>query len=149
MGSRTWSGCVTPLLRQLGASNQQNLAPLRLQHLLPPRWPRTRLANHSVLRYDWLMIKSFRDKDTERLFQRQFLRHFPPELHRLAWRKLVQLDVAERLEDLRIPPANRLERLSGNRTGQHSIRINDQWRICFRWQEGDAYDVQMTDYHCA
>ena len=76
------------------------------------------------------MIKSFRDKDTERLFQRQFLRHFPPELHRLAWRKLVQLDVAERLDDLRIPPANRLERLSGDRFGQHSIRINDQWRIC-------------------
>ena len=93
------------------------------------------------------MIKSFRVKDTEGLFQRQFLRHFPPDLHRLAWRKLVQLDAAERLDDLRIPSANRLERLSGDRAGQHSIRINDQWRICFRWQDGDAYDVEVTDYH--
>ncbi len=93
------------------------------------------------------MIKSFRDKDTEQLFQRQFLRHFPPELHRLAWRKLVQLDVAERLNDLRIPPANRLEQLSGDRAGQYSIRINDQWRMCFCWQDGDAYDVEVTDYH--
>lgn len=107
----------------------------------------SKLVNHSVLRYDWVMIKSFRDKDSERLFQRQFLRHFPPEIHRLAWRKLVQLDVAERLDDLRIPPANRLERLSGDRAGQHSVRINDQWRVCFRWQEGDAYDVEVTDYH--
>ena len=103
------------------------------------------LVNHNVLRYDRVMIKSFHDKDTERLFQRQFLPHFPPELHRLAWRKLVQLDVAERLDDLRIPPADRLERLSGDRAGQHSIRINDQWRICFRWQEDDAYDVEVTD----
>ena len=95
------------------------------------------------------MIKSFRDRfrGTERIFQREFMRHFPPELHRLAWRKLVQLDVAERLDDLRIPPANRLERLSGDRAGQHSVRINDQWRICFRWLEGDAYDVEVTDYH--
>lgn len=93
------------------------------------------------------MIKSFHDKDTEQLFQRQFLRRFPPDLHRLAWRKLVQIDAAERLDDLRIPPGNRLERLLGNRVGQHSIRINDQWRICFRWQNGDAYDVEVTDYH--
>ena len=92
------------------------------------------------------MIKSFHDKDTERLFQRQVLRHFPPELHRLVWRRLVQLDAAERLDDLRIPPANRLERLSGDRAGQYSIRINDQRRVCFRWQDGDAYDVEVTDY---
>lgn len=93
------------------------------------------------------MIKSFHDKDTERPFQRHFLHHFPPELHRLAWRKLAQLDAAERLDDLRIPPTNRLERLSGDRAGQYSIRINDQWRVCFRWQDGDAYDVEVTDYH--
>ena len=93
------------------------------------------------------MIKSFRDKDTERLFQRQFLRHFPPDLHRSAWSKLVQIDAAEQLDDLRIPPANRLKRLSGDRAGQYSIRINDQWRICFRWQDGDAYDVEVADYH--
>jgi len=94
-----------------------------------------------------LVIKSFRNKDTERLFQRQFVRRFPPELHRIAWRKLVQLDAAERLDDLRIPPANRLERLSGDRAGQYSIRINNQWRVCFRWHEGSAYDVEVTDYH--
>lgn len=93
------------------------------------------------------MIKSFHDKDTERLFQRQFVRRFSPDLHRLAWRKLVQIDAAERLDDLRIPPGNRLERPSGDRAGQYSIRINDQWRICFRWQDGDAYDVEVADYH--
>ena len=93
------------------------------------------------------MIKSFRDKDTEQLFARQFVRRFPPDLHRTAWRKLAQIDAAERLEDLRIPPGNRLERLSGERADQHSIRINAQWRICFRWQDGDAYAVEVTDYH--
>jgi len=66
---------------------------------------------------------------------------------RRALRKLLLLDAAGRLDDLRIPPGNRLERLSGDRTGQHSIRINDQWRICFRWSRGDAYEVEITDYH--
>ena len=93
------------------------------------------------------MIKSFRDKETERLFLRHFSRRFPANLHRAAWRKLAMLDVAERLDDLRIPPGNRLERLSGNREGEYSIRINDQWRVCFRWSEGDAYAVEVTDYH--
>ena len=93
------------------------------------------------------MIKSFRDKKTERLFSRQFLRRFPPNLHRVAWRKLAILDAAERLADLRVPPGNRLEKLSGNREGEHSIRINDQWRLYFRWREGNAYDVEITDYH--
>ena len=65
----------------------------------------------------------------------------------MALRKLRMLDAAMRLSDLRIPPGNRLERLRGNRAGQHSIRINDQWRICFRWREGDAYDVEIVDYH--
>jgi proteic killer suppression protein len=93
------------------------------------------------------MIRSFRDKETERLFSRRFSWRFPPSLHRPAWRKLAILDAAERLEDLRVPPGNRLEKLSGDREGQHSIRINDQWRICFRWSEGDAYDVEIVDYH--
>jgi len=93
------------------------------------------------------MIRTFRDKETERLFSRQFSRRFPPSLHRVAWNKLAILDAAERLEDLRVPPGNRLEKLSGNREGEYSIRVNDQWRICFRWQEGDAYDVEVTDYH--
>lgn len=93
------------------------------------------------------MIKSFRDKDTEQLFARHFVRRFPPDLHKAAWRTLAQIDAAERLEDLRIPPGNRLERLLGERADQYSIRINAQWRICFRWQDGDAYAVEVTDYH--
>jgi len=93
------------------------------------------------------MIKSFRNKETERIFSRQFSRRFPPSLHRVAWRKLAILDAAEQLDDLRIPPGNRLEKLSGDREGQYSIRINDQWRICFRWSERDVYDVEIVDYH--
>ena len=93
------------------------------------------------------MIKSFRDKQTELIFSRQFSKHFPHNLHRVAWKKLVILDAAERLDDLRVPPGNRLEKLSGTRKDQYSIRINDQWRICFRWHEGDAYEVEIVDYH--
>jgi proteic killer suppression protein len=70
-----------------------------------------------------------------------------PELEHKALRKLLILDGVERLEDLRVPPGNRLEKLTGDREGQHSIRINEQWRICFRWSEGDAYDVEIVDYH--
>lgn len=93
------------------------------------------------------MIKSFASRDTERLFHRERVRRFPAELVRLMLRKLVVLDAAEQLEDLRAPPGNRLERLKGDRAGQHSIRINDQWRICFRWHEGNAFDVEIVDYH--
>ncbi|MGH2746460.1 MAG: type II toxin-antitoxin system RelE/ParE family toxin [Actinomycetota bacterium] len=93
------------------------------------------------------MIKSFRDKDTDRLFQRQPVRKLGTGVQRVALRKLRMLDAAMSLSDLRVPPGNRLERLRGDRAGQHSIRINDQWRICFRWHEGDAYDVEIVDYH--
>ncbi len=93
------------------------------------------------------MIKSFRDKETEALFLRQVSRRVPSDLFRMAWRKLAILDAAEQLEDLRIPPGNRLEKLSGDREGQHSIRINDRWRICFQWREGNAYAVEIVDYH--
>ena len=93
------------------------------------------------------MIKTFRDKETEQLFLRHFSRRFLPNLHRAAWKKLVMLDAAEQLDDLRVPPGNRLEKLSGNREGEYSIRINDQWRICFQWRAGNASDVEMTDYH--
>ncbi len=93
------------------------------------------------------MIKSFRDRETEKLYSCQFSRRFPPQLHRLAWRKLAILDAADELNDLRVPPGNRLEKLSGDREGQYRIRVNDQWRICFRWQAGDAYDVETTGYH--
>jgi len=93
------------------------------------------------------MIKSFRCKNTEKLFQRHFVSRFSLEIRRNALRKLLLLDASERLEDLKMPPGNRLEKLTGDRQGQHSIRINDQWRICFRWHRGDAYDVEITDYH--
>jgi proteic killer suppression protein len=93
------------------------------------------------------MIRSFRDKETEKVFRREASRKFPPALQRLAQRKLVVLDGAEALQDLRIPPGNRLEKLRGDREGHYSIRINDQWRICFRWSNGDAEDVEIADYH--
>jgi proteic killer suppression protein len=93
------------------------------------------------------MIRSFRSRDAEALFKRQPIRRLPPEIQRSALRKLRMLNRAETLQDLRVPPANRLEALKGTRKGQHSIRINDQWRICFRWEAGDAYDVEIVDYH--
>ena len=93
------------------------------------------------------MIRGFADKNTERLFLRERVKKFARELQRAALRKLVLLDAAESLEDLRVPPGNRLEKLAGDREGQYSIRINDQWRICFRWDEGAAHDVEITDYH--
>ena len=93
------------------------------------------------------MIKTFACKETRQLFNRQFSRKLPQSIQRVARRKLEILDAAEALQDLRIPPANRLEKLSGDRGEQYSIRINDQWRICFGWQSGDAYNVEITDYH--
>jgi proteic killer suppression protein len=93
------------------------------------------------------MIKTFRCKETEKLFLRQRSLRFPPDIYRITLRKLLLLDAADRLEDLRMPPGNRLEKLTGNRQGRHSIRVNDQWRICFRWSEGDAYEVEIVDYH--
>ena len=93
------------------------------------------------------MIKSFADTETERLFGGVTSRRLPPDIQRAARRKLLQLDAADRLEIMRLPPGNRLEALKGDRRGQHSIRINDQWRICFRWHEHDAHAVEIVDYH--
>jgi len=93
------------------------------------------------------MIKTFRDKEIERIFNRLLSRKIPQNIQHLARRKLVILDAATELNALRVPPGNRLEALKGNRKGQHSIRINDQWRICFKWKAGDAYDVEIADYH--
>ncbi len=92
------------------------------------------------------MIKSFRRKDTEKLFRRQFVKRFPENLQRLAYRKLILSDSMENLDDLKVPPGNRLEKLSGDRKGRHSIWINDQWRICFIWNADDAYEVEIVDY---
>ena len=93
------------------------------------------------------MIRSFADRDTQRLFERSPVHRFPRELQRSMLRKLLILDAAESLTDLRSPPGNRLEKLQGRRAGQLSIRINDQWRICFRWHESGALDVTIVDYH--
>ena len=92
------------------------------------------------------MIVSFRDRDTQRLFNDQPVRRFGA-IERQARHKLLLLNQARSLTDLRVPPGNRLELLHGDRKGQHSIRINDQWRICFRWNDGDAFDVEIADYH--
>ena len=92
------------------------------------------------------MIRSFADKDTERLFHDEAVRRFQA-FERQARRKLLLIDAATGLDDLRVPPGNRLEALSGDRDGQYSIRINRQWRICFRWDDGNADDVEIVDYH--
>lgn len=93
------------------------------------------------------MIRSFRDAASERLWSRRHVKQFDPRIERTALRKLAMLDAAEHLDDLRIPPGNRLEALTGDRTGQHSIRINQQWRICFVWTAAGPEDVEIVDYH--
>ena len=93
------------------------------------------------------MIRSFRDQESEKVFLRERSRRLPPDVQRVAQRKLALLDAADSLQDLRVPPGNRLESLSGSREGQYSIRVNDQWRVCFRWNGTDAHDVEITDYH--
>ena len=93
------------------------------------------------------MIRSFRDAKTEGIFRRERVKGFSHDVQRAALRKLLILDAAESLSDLRVPPGNRLEKLKGDRKDQYSIRVNDQWRICFKWSDGDAHDVEITDYH--
>jgi len=93
------------------------------------------------------MIRSFKDRETERVWHGRVSRRFPRDIQDRALRKLRQLAASTTLDDLRNPPGNRLEVLAGNRSGQMSIRINDQWRICFVWAEGDAIDVEIVDYH--
>ena len=93
------------------------------------------------------MIKSFRDAETEKVFNRRFSRRLPHDIQAVALRKLRMLANAHDVIDLRSPPGNHLERLSGDRAGQYSIRVNDQWRICFVWKGGDAHEVEICDYH--
>ncbi|TQC49925.1 type II toxin-antitoxin system RelE/ParE family toxin [Rhodococcus sp. WS4] len=93
------------------------------------------------------MIESFGDKETERVFHRQFSKKLPQDIQRIARRRLLLIDAATDVNDLRVPPGNRLEKLSGDRSGQYSVRINDQYRICFNWRATAAYDVEITDYH--
>lgn len=93
------------------------------------------------------MIISFRDHEAEKLFSREVVRKIPLDLQRVALRKLLMIDAATILEDLKIPPANHLEKLKKDRIGQYSIRINLQWRVCFRWNQGNAHEVEITDYY--
>ena len=102
---------------------------------------------NDVLHYYQRMIKGFADKETEKLWNRERSKAVPANLQRGALRKLTQLNNAEDLNDLRVPPGNKLEKLSGERAGQHSIRINVQYRVCFVWEDGDAHDVEIVDYH--
>jgi toxin HigB-1 len=93
------------------------------------------------------VIRSFRDKDTEAIWQRRYVKKLSPEPSRLAYNKLVLVNAAESINDLRVPPGNRPEKLTGSRAGQYSIRINDQWRICFTWSARGAGNVELVDYH--
>lgn len=93
------------------------------------------------------MIKTFADKETAAVFARKPVRRFGPEVQRAAQRKLAMLNRVAGVEELRFPPGNHLEKLRHDREGQWSIRVNDQWRVCFKWRDGDAWDVEITDYH--
>jgi proteic killer suppression protein len=93
------------------------------------------------------VIKSFRDKETEKVYSRERSAKLPGDIQQIALRKLRMINYAQNINDLRIPPSNRLDKLSGDRAGQYSIRINDQWRICFIWKDNNAYYVETTDYH--
>jgi toxin HigB-1 len=93
------------------------------------------------------VIKSFRCRDTEALFHRERMRKFGVDIERAAFRKLLMIDAASMIDSLKVPPGNRLEALKGDRRGQHSIRVNAQWRICFVWRDGHAYEVEIVDYH--
>ena len=93
------------------------------------------------------MIKSFKSKETARIFTRLRSTRLPPDIQQVSYRKLRMLNNAVTLDDLRLSPANRLEKLSGDQSGQYSVRINDQWRLCFEWIDGDAYNVEIVDYH--
>jgi proteic killer suppression protein len=93
------------------------------------------------------VIKSFRDKETEKVYLRERSAKLPGDIQQIALRKLRMINNAQHIHDLRIPPSNRLEKLGGDRAGQYSIRINDQWRICFIWKDNSAFNVEITDYH--
>ena len=99
------------------------------------------------MRYFIIMIQTFADKETQQVFVSGESKRLPPDLIRRAIRRLEYIHLANTLNDLRVPPSNRLHALKGDREGQHSISINEQWRICFRFIDGDAYDVEITDYH--
>jgi toxin HigB-1 len=129
-----------------GASRRDR--PLGRGHAQPPGPPRAlTLCVINASRYYMSVLRSFKDRETEAIWHRQRSRLLDGPTQRVAWRKLAMLDAAETLADLRIPPGNRLEKLRGNREGQHSIRVNQQWRICFSWSDAGPEDVEIVDYH--
>ena len=93
------------------------------------------------------MIESFKCKETKRIWSRNFSKKFPPNIQSRARRKLIAIDISKSLNDLKVPPSNHLEVLTDDRKGQHSIRVNNQWRICFTWENGNAFNVEIVDYH--
>lgn len=105
------------------------------------------VAVHNELRYTPGVIRSFRSEETAKVWRGRSSRRLPPDIQRVARRKLRMLNNAKSLADLRVPPANRLEALRGDRAGQYSIRVNDRWRVCFEWRDGDAFEVEVVDYH--
>ena len=109
--------------------------------------PGSGLADHNATRYSDIMIIGFASRETELIRDGHFSRKLPPEIQKLIRRKLGMLDAAYRIEDLQLPPSNHLEALQGNRKGQHSIRVNDRWRICFLWLDGNCSAVEVVDYH--
>ena len=105
------------------------------------------VVNNNARRYDYHNDKEFSDKEAEKLFAREISRRLPQYIQAIARRKLGILNAAGNIQDLRSPPSNHLEKLKGERRDQHSIRINDQWRFCFRWHEGDAFELEIVDDH--
>jgi len=142
-----------PVISQRQQTSQDLIAGLPAQNLSGPRSFRSACATritvdvHNASRYSVGVLRSFADKDTERVWRRERARLLDPKTQRSALRKLLILDAAETLDDARIPPGNRLEKLRGDRAGQYSIRVNQQWRICFRWTSAGPEDVEIVDYH--
>jgi proteic killer suppression protein len=93
------------------------------------------------------MIKTFKNKETDKIYNREYSKKLPTDIQRVAMKKLWMIDATPDINSLKVPPGNRLELLHGDREGQYSIRINDQWRICFQWRDGNSYDVEIVDYH--
>jgi toxin HigB-1 len=129
------------------AQAESPLVPPLLTHTIGLPLAKRHLENIIAPRYYRRMIDSFASDETEKIFRGQISMKFPKDIQRTARRKLIYLDDAEDLQDLLAPPGNRLEKLKGNRAGQHSIRINDRWRICFKWSGSKAKDVEIVDYH--
>jgi toxin HigB-1 len=112
-----------------------------------PAWATERLDTRNESRYYWSVIRSFKDKRAEAIFRGEFVKGLDGKIQQRAREKLKYLDAAANLGDLRVPPGNQLEALKGDRKGQYSIRINQQWRVCFVWKDGEALDAEIVDYH--